>query len=89
METVESFDGQPCAGQSDYWMWFSSPAFGGSNYSLTPVGALTYVDEPYADQHDAYLYFGLWEAGKNFGICAWNSARTAEFQAVGDPLVTR
>jgi hypothetical protein len=89
METVESFDGQPRAGQSDYWMWFSSTAFGGTNYSMTPVGALTYVDEPNAVRHDAYLYFGLWEAGRNFGMCAWNAQRSPYFQAVGDPFVTK
>ena len=89
METVESFDGQPCAGQSDYWMWFSSNAFGRTDYSNTPVGALTYVDEPWGGRHDAYLYFGLWESGKAFGICAWNAVRTDKFQAVGDPFVAK
>jgi hypothetical protein len=89
METVELYDGQPRAGQSDYWMWFSSTAFGGTNYSNTPVGAVTHVDEPNAGWNDAYRYFGLWEAGKHFGICAWNSQRTRFFQAVGDPFVTK
>jgi hypothetical protein len=28
-------------------------------------------------------------SGKNFAIAAWNSRRTAYFQAVGDPLLTR
>ena len=70
-------------------MWFSANAFGGANYSNTPVGAVTYVDEPYGSRTDAQLYFGLWEAGKNFGICAWNSRHTGSFQAVGDPFVSQ
>ena len=46
IETLESYNGQPREGQSDYWMWFSSNAFGGTGYSNTPVGAVTHVDEP-------------------------------------------
>jgi alpha-tubulin suppressor-like RCC1 family protein len=90
IETVESYNGQPCAGQSDFYMWFSAAAFGGTNYSNMPVGAVTQVDEPgRIFVNDPYWYFGLWEAGKNFAICAWKSAMTPEFQAVGDPLVTK
>ena len=91
IETVESFNGQPCGGgMSNFYMWFSTSAFGGANYSNTPVGAVTYVDEPgRPGVNDASLYFGLWEAGKNFGICAWYSARTSSFQAVGDPFVAK
>jgi hypothetical protein len=89
IETTESYNGLPCAGQSDYWMWFSSSAFGGANYSNTPIGAVTHVDEPGANVNNGFLYFGLWEAGKNFAICAWNSRMTQNFQAVGDPFVTK
>ena len=92
IETIESFNGQPCAGQSDYWLWFSSRAFvasTGSDYSMTPIGAVTHVDEPGNARNLAYLYFGLWEVGKNFAICAWNSRLTPYFQAVGDPFVSK
>jgi hypothetical protein len=34
-------------------------------------------------------WVGLWKAGKNFAICAWNSRTTKNFQAVGDPFVTK
>ena len=90
IETLESYNGQPCGGgMSDFCMWFSSNAFGGADYSNTPIGAVTHVDEPYSGYNDPYHYFGLWEAGKNFGICAWNSARSSRFQAVGDPFVAK
>jgi len=52
---------------------------------LPPIAAVTHVDEP----GEPLLDFGLWAAGKNFAICAWNSKLTPEFQAVGDPLVKR
>jgi hypothetical protein len=89
VETVESGNGEPTGGQGNYWQWYSLGAFGGTNYENTPVGAVTHVDEPYGGWNAPYLYFGLWEAGKSFGISAWNSARTVEVQAVGDPFVTK
>jgi len=90
IETVESFNGQREYGAGMFIKWFSSNAFGGTNYSNTPVGALSFVEEPrIPGVSDAGTYFGLWAAGKNFAIAAWNSRRTAYFQAVGDPLVKR
>jgi hypothetical protein len=73
-------------------MWFSSGAFGGANYSNTPVGAVSTVDEPYTlGASNPQIYFGLWAAGKNFAHCAWNSRNVSgmqqPFQAVGDPFV--
>jgi hypothetical protein len=53
---------------------------------------VTHVDEPFIPGiEDSQIYFGLWVAGKNFAICAWNSKRSSMnfFQAVGDPFVTR
>ena len=93
IETVESFNGQrihtPYSGNKFIW-WFATNAFGGSNYSNTPVGAVSHVDEPYlAHVNDSAKYFGLWASRKNFAICAWNSRSTPFFQAVGDPLVRR
>jgi alpha-tubulin suppressor-like RCC1 family protein len=90
IETIESFNGQPGAGQGDFFQWFSAGAFGGTNYLNTPVGAVTHVDEPgLSSINDPQIYFGLWMSGKTFGICSWNSRRTDRFQAVGDPFVTR
>lgn len=92
IETVESHNGKRLneAAQSNFIQWFSSIAFGGTNYANTPVGAVCHVEEPGLGNHNyAYVYFGLWEAGKNFAICAWNSRKTPYFQAVGDPLVTK
>ena len=89
IETLESYNGLPGEGQGDFWQWFSSNAFAGTNYSNIPVGAVTHVDEPFSGVNDASIYFGLWERRKNFAICAWNSSRTLYFQAVGDPFVTK
>jgi hypothetical protein len=89
IETMESFNGQPRGGQGDFNMWFDHRAFGGTNYQNTPVGAVTHVDEPWGAWNDPQLYFGLWEAGRNFAVCAWNSRRTPYFQAVGDPFVRK
>jgi len=38
---------------------------------------------------DSSRYFGLWMQNKNFALCPWNSRKTVEFQAVGDPFVKR
>jgi hypothetical protein len=90
IETVESWNGQPGIGVGDFYQWYSVGAFGGTDYSNTPVGAVTHVDEPGLPFiNDPATYFGLWTAGKNFAICAWNSQRTWHFQAVGDPMLTR
>ena len=92
IETIESFNGQPGAGQGDFFQWFSAGAFGGTNYANTPIGVVTHVDEPgFQYVNNASLYFGLWASGKNFGVCGWVSRRTRtdRFQAVGDPFVTR
>ncbi len=88
IETVESFNGQRTINCGNFIQWFSSNAFGATNYKNTPVGAVTQVDEPYlGGVNDSGTYFGLWAEGKNFGICAWNSRNTEYFQAVGDPFV--
>ncbi len=93
IETVEPFNGlrhNSDSGQGFFLQWFTLGAFGGTNnYSKTPVGAVSHVYEPAGGWNDSAMYFGLWEARKNFGICSWNSRRTPYFQAVGDPLVTK
>ena len=88
IDTFESYNGMPGAGQGNYWEWFFSAAFGSTNYENTPVGAMTSTDEP-DTVVVPYPYFNLWVAGKNFAICAWNARQTRHFQAVGDPFVTR
>jgi hypothetical protein len=92
MQTIESFNGQvvQISSQGNFIKWFSSNAFGGTNYSNTPVGAVSNVEEP-GPPSTSYgaIYFGLWASGKNSGICAWNARNTPYFQAVGDPFVTR
>jgi hypothetical protein len=91
IRTVESYNGRrdTGSGQSNFEKWFSSNAFGGTNYSNTPIGGVSYTEEPTTAGTDNSIYFGLWSSGKNFGICAWKSRNTPYFQAVGDPFVTR
>ncbi|MDQ6630379.1 MAG: hypothetical protein M3Y82_01315, partial [Verrucomicrobiota bacterium] len=92
IETIESYNGQVVQDfpQGNFVKWFSVNAFGGANYSNTPIGAVTHVEEPSAPGcENSRVYFGSWVAGKNFGICAWNSRQTPVFQAVGDPFVTK
>jgi alpha-tubulin suppressor-like RCC1 family protein len=89
IETIESFNGEVAqrSPMGNFTQWYSNNAFGGTNYSNTPVGAVTHVEEPGGNVNDAYVYFGLWASGKNFAVCAWNSRVTDYFQAVGDPLI--
>jgi hypothetical protein len=90
IETIESWNGQPGAGMGDFFQWYSVNAFGGPDYSNTPVGAVTHPDEPGLDRvNDPAIYFGLWAAGKNFAVSAWASRRSWNFQAVGDPFVRK
>ena len=95
MMTIESFNGQrdnPNTAQGNFLQWFSTNAFGSTNYENAPVGAVSYVEEPGSPDstNDPFVYFGDWTAGKCFAICAWiSSQRPAVFQAVGDPFVTR
>jgi hypothetical protein len=91
IETIESFNGQRYRiGQGTFVKWYSRNAFGGTNYSSTPIGAVSHVNEPTTGGvNDSAKYFGLWQAEKTFAICAWNSRLTPYFQAVGDPFVTK
>jgi hypothetical protein len=92
IETEESFNGQRVTFQGNYLRWFSTNAFGGANYSNTPVGAVTQVEEPGTALNNPYVYFGLWAAEKTFACCAWNSFYnfgTPYIQAVGDPFTKR
>ncbi len=93
IETIESYNGQrdnPYTGQSNFLHWFSPNAFGGANYSNTPVGAVSHVEEPVLPNvNDSSLYFGLWAQERCFAICAWRSRNTPFTQAVGDPFVRK
>ena len=89
IRTEESFNGQR-SGQ--FLMWFSSNAFGGTNYSNTPIGGPTYVNEPLATATDNQILFNLWASGKNLAICCWvarNPSTPPYLQVVGDPFVKR
>jgi uncharacterized repeat protein (TIGR03803 family) len=88
IETLESFNGQRCCGyQGCVKQWFSTNAWGGANYSNTPVGAVSHVQEPYVPGLNGPTYMSLWEEGFLFSECAWASKNTPCFQAIGDPLI--
>jgi hypothetical protein len=89
IETIESFNGQQANGysQGNFISWYATNAFGGTNGSHTPVGAVCYVDEPIESGVNApATYFGDWAAERMFACCAWNSRRTPVLQVVGDPF---
>jgi hypothetical protein len=87
--TVESYNGTWYTSQGNFRQWFSSNAFGGLNYSNTPIGAVSHVREPYGLGNDSSSYFGIWASGECFGYAAWKSRITPFFQAIGDPLVVK
>jgi hypothetical protein len=89
IETIESHNGWWYPEHGNFIRWFSAGAFGGTGYANTPVGAVSHTDEPGEGANKPEVYFGLWEAGKNFAVCAWTSRVTPHFQAVGDPLVAK
>jgi hypothetical protein len=90
IETVESNNGKQVSDQGNFIEWFSSNAFGGLNYSNTPVGAVCHSGEPgLSGVNNSAIYFGLWASGKSLPICAWNSARTHFLVVIGDPFIKR
>jgi len=90
IETVESFNGQRFSGQGNFIRWFSETGFGSTNYTNTPVGAVTHVDEPnFAGINKPAVYFGLWQRDRMFATCAWISEGTPRLQVVGDPFVKK
>lgn len=96
MTTVDSYDGQRVTFQAGYLTWFATNSFGGTNYSNTPVGAVTTVEEPsLSGKVGPDAYYGGWASGKSFAISAWagqaegNGIPGLYFQAVGDPFVRK
>ena len=96
LKTIESYNGRrgTYGDQSNYTDWFNRQAFGQLNgrlnYENTPVGAVCHAGEPGGCcTHNAAVYFGRWNAGKHFVICAWESKNSVDFIAIGDPLVVR
>lgn len=90
IETIESPNGQRLTYGGLFLKWFAADAWNGTDFSNTPVAAVTHVDEPgFGGVNDPYIYFGLWAEGSTFAAAAWSSRGTAYFQAVGDPLIKR
>jgi len=89
MTTIDSFNGQRVTFQAGFLTWFASNAFLGTNYSNTPVGATTTVQEPYEVIPNPEIYYGDLAGGKSFAISAWAAQISPYFQAVGDPFVRK
>jgi hypothetical protein len=92
MMTGESYNGQRVMyyPQGNFLSWYATKAFGGTNYSNTPVGAVSHVDElQEPGLENSSIYFGLWASENNFAICAWNARRTPKYQVVGDPFIKK
>ena len=89
MTSPDSFSGQRVTFQSSYLTWFASNAFGGTNYSNTPVGAAGTVDDPGSPGTNPGIYYGEWAAGKSFAISAWAGMTSQYSQAVGDPFTRK
>jgi hypothetical protein len=96
MNTIDSYNGDRATTQADFLSWFATNSFGGMNYSNTPVGAVTTVDEPTIDgKVDPVIFYGDWAAGKSFAISAWDAQMQGNgvpglyFQAIGDPFVRK
>jgi len=90
IETIESSNGLQYSDSGNFDYWYADNAFGGTNYSNTPVGVVTHVAEPQLPfVNDSKLYFEYWANMKCFGVCAWESRKTHLFQAVGDPLIVK
>jgi hypothetical protein len=105
MSTVDSYNGQPLAvfdiNQWSFLTWFATNAFAGTNsliapYANTPVGAVVHVWEQNGSlgSENRSIYFGVWAAGKSFGLSAWNAILAAPVQhyecaAVGDPFTLK
>jgi hypothetical protein len=91
IDTMESYNGQqiPLYPQGNYISWYSTNAFGGTNGSNAPVGAICYVDEPDIPGINLpAIYFGDWAAGRILAYCAWQSFPDTShlLQVVGDPF---
>jgi alpha-tubulin suppressor-like RCC1 family protein len=100
MDTIDSYNGQRYSGQAGFLSWFSTNSLGGTNYSNTPVGAVTTVDEPgIPGKVNSAEYYGDWAAGKSFAIAVWDAESQIPsgegsfvsgglyFQSTGDPFV--
>jgi alpha-tubulin suppressor-like RCC1 family protein len=90
MDTDESFNGERYNDfQGNFLEWFSSGAFGGTNYSNTPVGAGSNVDEPGSTSCNPEQFFGYWAQGRNLAFRGWNSqvgGNALYIQVIGDPF---
>jgi len=83
---------------SRYAGWFKPAAFGGSNYSRTPAGVMSHVNEPrLAGINRTAVWMTLWHIGRPLGIASLLAKdvsvklviRSMFNQTNGDPLVAR
>ena len=89
IKTIESYNGQQGSSQGNFEKFFNPSAWGGTNASNGPVGAVVHVEEPGSTGVESTAYLANWEAGRIFAETAWGSRVSSYFMAVGDPLVKR
>jgi hypothetical protein len=95
MNAVQSYGGiyEGYGGTWDYMPdpteIFAADAFGGADYSNTPVGYVGFTAEPYLSGVQTRHYPGRWARGWTFAEAAWVGRNSPHMLAVGDPLVTR
>ena len=87
LSTIESYNGIQNSGQSNYFEWFQTNAFGGTNYSNTPIGAVGHTAEPGLYGIESQIYFENWAYGLNLADAAWSGRLTQNYIVLGDPVV--
>jgi hypothetical protein len=92
MMTEESFNGiiGGSGGQSTFRTWFHELAFGGTNYSNTPVAAVVHIDEPGGGSTNSTIFACFDKGELPFVECAWKSVTNSNATVfIGDPFITR
>lgn len=87
--TIESYNGIYGSSHGDPAEFFAAAAFGGSNYSNTPVCFVGHTAEPYVAGVSSQHYARRWARGWTAAEAAWAGRNTRHFLHVGDPLVVR
>jgi hypothetical protein len=89
LTTIESYNGQYASSHGDPTEFFAANAFGGTDYSNTPVFFYGHTQEPYLGGIATAAYEELWARGYLAIECAWKAAMNSPILPLGDPLVRR
>ena len=74
------------SGQGNFLEWYASNAFGGANYSNTPIAAVSHVDEPGQVDNQPNVYFRLLGGRQYFRVLCLEllGYRCSSFARSGD-----